>query len=48
MRFCPVADWTCPYCAEVDCEVMCMMEEMDGSDPEMECDAFWGWEDDEE
>ena len=38
---CPVYDLSCPYCVGGSC----CMEEMDGADPQEECDAFFGMED---
>lgn len=38
MKYCPVNDLSCPYCAP-NCE--CRMKEITGDDPEMECDAFF-------
>ena len=38
---CPIYDYSCPYCVRGDC----CMEEMDGTDPREECDAFFGMED---
>lgn len=37
---CPVNDWSCPYWDEGGCT----MEE----NPLYECDAYYGWEDEEE
>ena len=38
---CPIYDLSCPYCVGGNCG----MEEMDGADPQEECDAFFGMED---
>lgn len=36
MKTCPMDDYTCPYY----CNNNCCMEEIEGADPVMECDAF--------
>lgn len=44
---CPVADYECPYYVHGICKMAEICNEPD-CDPKDECDAYCGWEEDEE